>query len=332
MPQLSNLQKCVSITRLRDGVSIRAIAREINVNKNTVLLAKPKFEETETIRRKQGTGRKNVSQGNDDALLVNFLRENPIATAIQAKIATNFPGSTRTARKRIRQTELRNRSAANKIVMTLANKRERLHFAHQYLNGDNFWATVIFSNEKTFQSCSNGRVRVYRPIRERFVEQYVHQINRSGRFSVNVWGWISLKGLGVCIVIEDRLTAVVYRDILQNAMLASVTQVFGNNFTFQHDNCPIHTAHIIRDFLEVNNVPTLNWPSRSPDMNPIENISGIMAKEINDRVLPQNREELVQSIANTWHQIPREYVEEVVLSMPRRLQKVIDADGAQIKY
>jgi hypothetical protein len=76
----------------------------------------------------------------------------------------------------------------------------------------------------------------------------------------------------------------------------------------------------------------IDWPSRSPDMNPIENIWGIMAKEINDRVLPQNREELVQSIANTWHQIPREYVEEVVLSMSRRLQKVIDADGAQIKY
>jgi hypothetical protein len=116
----------------------------------------------------------------------------------------------------------------------------------------------VFSDEKTFHSCSNGRVRVHRPIRERFVEQYVRRINRSGRFSVNVWGWISLQGLGVCIVIEDRLTAVVYRDTLQNAMLPSVTQVFGNNFTFQHDNCPIHTAHIIRDFLQVNNVPTLN--------------------------------------------------------------------------
>jgi hypothetical protein len=121
MPQLSNLQKCVVITRLRDGVTY--------VDKNTVLLAKRKFEETKTIRRKQGNGRKKVSQGNDDALLVNFLRENPFVTAIQAKIAPNFPGSTRTTRKRIRETELRNRSAANKIVMTLANKRERLHFA-----------------------------------------------------------------------------------------------------------------------------------------------------------------------------------------------------------
>jgi hypothetical protein len=26
----------------------------------------------------------------------------------------------------------------------------------------------------------------------------------------------------------------------------------------------------------------IDWPSRSPDMNPIENIWGIVAKEIND--------------------------------------------------
>jgi hypothetical protein len=228
MPQLSNLQKCVVITRLRDGVTY--------VDKNTVLLAKRKFEQTGTIRRKQGIGRKKVSQGNDDALLVNFLRENPFATAIRAKIATNFPGSTRTARKRIRQIELRNRSAANKIVLTVADKRERLRFALLPINS--FWGNIFFSDEKTFHSCSNGRVRVHRPIRERFAEQYVRQINRSGRFSVNVWGWISLRGFGLCIVVDDRLTGVVYRDILQNAMLPSVTEVFGN-FTFQH-NCPIH--------------------------------------------------------------------------------------------
>jgi transposase len=114
------LQKSVITTILRDGVSIRAIAREINVAKNIV--AKRKFEQTGTIRTKQGTGRMKVSQGNDDALLVNFLREK--CTAIRA--------------------------TANKIVLTVANKRERLRFAHQYLNDDNFWANVIFSNKRNF--------------------------------------------------------------------------------------------------------------------------------------------------------------------------------------
>jgi hypothetical protein len=45
---------------------------------------------------------------------------------------------------------------------------------------------VGLSDEKTFQSYSNGRVRDYRLVGERFSEQYVHKIKRSGRFSVNV--------------------------------------------------------------------------------------------------------------------------------------------------
>jgi hypothetical protein len=54
------------------------------------------------------------------------------------------------------------------------------------INNVNFWENVVFSDEKTFQSYSNGRVRVYRLVGERFSEQYVYKIKRSGRFSVNV--------------------------------------------------------------------------------------------------------------------------------------------------
>jgi transposase len=53
MPQLNELQKSIIRTRLEDGMSIRHIANEINVDKNTILLAKRKIEETGTIGRKR---------------------------------------------------------------------------------------------------------------------------------------------------------------------------------------------------------------------------------------------------------------------------------------
>jgi DNA-binding NarL/FixJ family response regulator len=43
MPNLSPAQKAVITARLRDGVSVRAIAAELNINKNTVLKAQPNF-------------------------------------------------------------------------------------------------------------------------------------------------------------------------------------------------------------------------------------------------------------------------------------------------
>jgi DNA-binding NarL/FixJ family response regulator len=43
MPDLTPEQKAVITTRLRDGVSVRAIAAELNINKNTLLKTQPNF-------------------------------------------------------------------------------------------------------------------------------------------------------------------------------------------------------------------------------------------------------------------------------------------------
>lgn len=40
---------------------------------------------------------------------------------------------------------------------------------------------------------------------------------------------------------------------------------------FQLDNDPKHTAQFVKKFLE-ENVTVLNWPSKNPDLNPIENL------------------------------------------------------------
>jgi hypothetical protein len=41
---------------------------------------------------------------------------------------------------------------------------------------------------------------------------------------------------------------------------------------FQHDNARPHTARSTVDFLTNQNVTVLPWPSKSPDMNPIEQL------------------------------------------------------------
>ncbi|XP_023311230.1 uncharacterized protein LOC111693169 [Anoplophora glabripennis] len=84
--------------------------------------------------------------------------------AVAASFETNFPGSVRTARKRVKDSELKNYVAANTVALTPQYKEQRLEFARQFVGSpDNFWENIIFSDEKSFQSCSDASVRVYPP-------------------------------------------------------------------------------------------------------------------------------------------------------------------------
>lgn len=338
MPNLSIQQKILIVHYLeQEGLTERNVAAMLNIPKSTVHFIKSRYDQTHSFERRPGSGRPKLTNEEEDNNLVNILRNEPFKTAVTAKMESNFPGCIRTAQRRIKEvSELRCHPAAKKPYLSEPNKEQRVGFALEYyLKPLGFWDSVIFTDEKVFQSCYNGRIRVYRPSKTRFDEKFTQKDRSSGRFSVNVWGWISSEGIGACHFIEGRFNTEVYIHILQNTMLPSVSQRFpGGNFILQQDNCPVHTARRVTQWLEEQNISLLPWPSKSPDLNVMENVWGLLVKKINreNGFRPQDVDELRNKISETWNELDPAYARALVSSMHHRLNSVLDKNGAGTKY
>ncbi len=101
--------------------------------------------------------------------------------------------------------------------------------------------------------------------------------------------------------------------------------------TFQQDNDPKHTAKITKEWLHNNSVTVLEWPSQSPDLNPIVHLWRDLKMAVHQR-LPSNLTELERICKEEWHRIPKSRCEKLVASFPKRLMAVLNQKGASTKY
>lgn len=77
----------------------------------------------------------------------------------------------------------------------------------------------------------------------------------------------------------------------------------------------------------------MEWPPQSPDLNPIENLWGIVKHRVYDYVeSPNNPNVLWERTKAVWESISPDICRNLVRSMPERLRQVIKARGGYTKY
>ena len=74
-----------------------------------------------------------------------------------------------------------------------------------------------------------------------------------------------------------------------------------------------------------------DWPSRSPDVNPIENVWALLKADVAKKN-PKSVEALISSIYDSWVKIDKTSIMNIFNSIYDRVDMLLEGDGKPLPY
>ncbi len=321
----------------KKGEGYKKISKDLLTSQNTVAKVAQTFKKdgTATIsQRRPGRPRKLTPR--QERLLMRRVEENRHASSLQLSKEVESQTGVTISRDTIRRTLQRNGMHGcrprKKPLLKPRHKKARLEFARAHADKDeDYWDSILWSDETKINVFgTDGFKTVWRRKGEEYKEKCMVPTVKHGGGSVIMWGCMSAAGVGELHFIDGIMNSQMYCSILKEKMLPSL-RALGHRALFQHDNDPKHTSKATVGFLKKNRVKVIQWPSMSPDLNPIEQIWGILKRQV-EHHSPSSIQSLKEVILEEWKKIDLAKCRQLVHSMPRRLGAVIKNHGGHTKY
>lgn len=319
------------------GNGYRKISQAVQVNVNTVGSIIRKWRKCDSILNAPRTGRPRKITGATERLVIRKVKQNPFVTRseIQEQLqSAEVHVSKDTIIRTIHRAFLHSRSPRKMPLLKKRHVAARLKFVDEYIvKPDTYWDTVVWSDETKIELFGrNSASSVWRKRGESHSPKNTIPTVKFGGGSIMIWACFCSKGTGELKIIEGKMNALMYRDVLSEKLMQSVHSFhFENGFVFQQDNDPKHTSKLMKKWFEDNDIDVIKWPSQSPDLNRIENLWTILKINVHKRN-PQNMEDLKTVCIEEWDKITPETCKKFTNNYAKRLIAVKQNKGFATKY
>jgi transposase len=248
----------------------------------------------------------------------------------------NLPVSRTCVARVLQKKGFRAKKILKKPMISERNKKIRMEFAENHFRRLD-WTKVLWSDEKKFKlDCPDGNIYLWRivdPSDPRYVPEYNLWRRQKGGGGVLVWASFSALGTGNLVFTEETMDGNSYRKMMQEFMLPYFNQNRAQFNYFMQDNAPPHTTKVNKKWFARHNIPLLDWPACSPDLNPIENLWQMLSDRIYANVGGfSSIAQLKNAIEREWDKVTIDECKKLVNSIDNRCLEVIKSHGNITKY
>lgn len=321
----------------KSGEGYKTISKRFQVPVSTVQSIIRKYKTHHTVENLGGRGRKSKVTPVLARKIVREVVKNPKTTTkdiLKNLDSTGCNISRQTVQRTLHNAGLHGHRPRRTPLLRKRHTKARLTFAKAHLDKDeNFWSSVLWSDETKIELFGHNDVAfIWRKKGEAFNPKNTIPTVKHGGGNVIFWGCFSANGPGNLTTVNGIMKKEQYIKILNNNIQQSAEKLgLGHQWIFQHDNDPKHTAKVVKNWLVDNNINVLQWPSQSPDLNPIENLWRVLKIRVMAR-RPSNLKELELIAKDEWAKIPVETCKNLVSNYRKRLIAVIASKGYSINY
>ena len=230
-------------------------------------------------------------------------------------------------------------------VINDATKQKRLTRSRQLLRRmtEQSVKRVFFTDEKIFYVSplvNSQNNRVWSAGRKQDVTArrlLVQRAKFSAGVMVSAGVGYGMKGRLHFVEEKAKINAAYYTTSLLPLLIEDSQRLAPDNFIFQQDGAPAHTARLTQDWLQ-QHCPAFiakdGWPPNSPDLNPLDyHVWGAMLDKYQAHTpKPRNKAELKAVLQTIWTDLPQEPINRAVLAFRKRLQACVAAEGGHFEH